>query len=407
MEVDYSPGLSQELTFMVSGYDGDVEVEVYGDLAVPGSVVLSESRFSLSGEGMHPVKVSFVMADLSGLPGSHTLKVSATEVAADEYGVSADMSARARIVGRAETFIPYPDKYAQMLFVFDSRVQAGKKMYFRSELSNLGGVLIDKCIGYVKVFGPDGSDISILPLTPVSDVAPGSKAVLRGEWGALDARPGVYFVQCFVEYDGVKLESPRYSFLVGDVYLDISGISPTTVASGDVSKITVSVSSVWNKEISFSADIFMVSADGSLRKLASSAPAMVQPWSGGSVDLFVETEGIAPGNYSAKVVLYYESKESFREFTLEVIPALPDVAQVVESPVELEESSIYVLLGAISVVLMFVVLALTFVLMKLYRDGGKVEKRLKDDDIAVPEFKRKDLSVYGADDRKGFRHGKR
>ncbi|MBU0456913.1 MAG: hypothetical protein ABH824_03010 [Nanoarchaeota archaeon] len=329
IKVDYSPGITNTFTFFIVQINGNVKLEAYGDLA--SEITLSKDILITEGS-TNEVEITYTIGNLT--PGKHSLYLKATEIPKEEYGKKSTISALGAIVGRIETYVPYPDKYAAISLEYEPKVKLGDKAYFTVTLENQGSITIDKASGQVKIMDLKENELVSVPLTEVFGISKQNKNKLYAEWNTEGTTPGKYKIKAIVDYDGNITGISGFNIWIGDINLEVLNMTPIEFPKNQISSVNLLVKNVWNEGILFYADLLIKDVDGKILKKTTSQTLSISQWRTENVNIFVDTNGLELGDYDAEVILHYSEKEARKSFKIKIIepPKETKKDEVVQEP---------------------------------------------------------------------------
>jgi len=377
-EVSYNPGDIGSAKFFIGESSGKINVTAGGSLAVPGSVKVSPALFDLKSGQSQQIIITYQIAEIS-TPGRHDLSVTAREVPPElTYGQkTGGIRAVVAIGGRIQTFIKYPNKYAEIDFTYDRRVKKGVKIFFGAELKNLGSKTIGSASGEVLLYDLNQQLVKKATLTPISSLGPGETANLVGEMATTDLKVGKYTLQALVDYDGNKLESNKYILLLGEINLDILDIAKKSLPLNQISELGINVKSSWNEKIDYFLDVSLLDQKGQKLTTVKSPAFNINPWQSATPQVYLDTKGLSVGEYDLEVVANYNTKTSQNKFKINLIDALAPLAgkAVQLQPVTTSNKSDFTMwIIIILIVLIVVIIGLLVVVLLMFNKKRELEK---------------------------------
>jgi len=360
VEIGYKPGESHSSKFTISIFVGKLQVTFEGDLASVASV--SEDTFFM--DKPKAITVSYTLAE--GLaPGRHVLRVVVTPYMEKQYGVKdSRILARAQIVGQIVTYIPYPEKYLRIYVGdCDSFVSEGDKAYFTIKVRNLGNQTIKLINGNLKIYDPQGSEVSSVRLTPVGSLGPLEKGEMYAEWDTSGVMPGSYKFRAFVNYDeGKSVNTSGNNIYVGKLELELFNITPKKAPNDKVTPVTVFIKNKWNQEVKFDIKLKVMDSGGKVLSESDGPLTEIGRAATKQVKVFLDTLGVVPGNYTLEVLLTTDDGHEFtNKFPFEILEGKGDK----KVPQEEKPSASPVLYG-ILIVLVLIVVLLAIIAVYLY-----------------------------------------
>ena len=123
---------------------------------------------------------------------------------------------------------------------------------------------------------------------------------------------GFYTTLMNLTYDSIK-DSKSINFRIGDILIDITNITGTTIKTGKIGKVSIKSESQYNDNIN---NVYaQIEADN---KIWKSSTINFVPFGVNDLEIFLDTQDIKTGVYDAKAKLFYADKISEKDFKLTV-----------------------------------------------------------------------------------------
>src|SRR3989338_11399441 len=247
-DIEYEPGKDESFMVIVSGVKKPFIV-FEGDLSELAQVTRIESN----GE-THQITFGFKTPE-NYPSGDHTLLALFQEDPENLRHEGGAIYAVPRMGVPVKFYIPYPDKFLRLDdFRPQAHVASGQDLTFTAKVKSLGKKSINTIQG--KAYFHLNNERFEALFTPVYDVELDEEVSVTGKWGVpADARPGHYVINGSLDYDGQTLILPSREFNVGGKMLEVVSITPTTIASGSIVPIDVTVRNTWNDPLSYSVSL--------------------------------------------------------------------------------------------------------------------------------------------------------
>jgi hypothetical protein len=211
--------------------------------------------------------------------------------------------------------VPYPGKFLQLDLSVQEAVP-GEPVNFFVKLYNLGKEDIAKAQATIEIIGPTNEVIATLE-TKAASIKSMAKGELFGNWKA-EVNPGMYHAAVTVRYDG-EVGKASKNFYVGNMLIDILGVSVKDFRLGGVAKFDILAESKWNQPIN---DVYahMVINDQQDNKVADfkSASLNMESYEKAHMYAYWDTEGVQEGDYMAKLALHYGDRVTEKEISTRV-----------------------------------------------------------------------------------------
>lgn len=307
--LDFSPGLEKSITFTIINNENkqfDALVYAEGDLKDYVFAEKSVVRFTegkASEQFTYRVKLPQEMAE----PGEHWAKIVVMELPpSGESGNEGSLVlATTAVVHQLKVNVPYPGKFARAELVVPD-AGPGQPVGFLVKVLNLGEQDIQSAWATIDILGPTNERIATLETNRAS-VKSKSRGELSAAWDA-DVNPGTYHAVATVHYDE-KVTRAESNFGVGNMLIDILGVSVKGFRLGGVAKFEIDVESKWGEKISgVYAEMEVLRQDGDVMASFKSASADIGPMGRQTLYAYWDTDGVEKGDYEASLRLHYAGK---------------------------------------------------------------------------------------------------
>lgn len=314
--VAYVPGASYELVFLIQGAPGqEFDIRVGGELA--DYLELPSDLIAMDAMGIANIKVRFTVPEISN-PGEHSAELVVAEKPEERiFGTPANVRAYAAVHAPIKVYVPCPDKCADITFDA-SDASLGELTFLNMRIANTGSIAINAADGQIQIYDPENNVVAVIPLSVTQSIAPGASASLNSEWRT-EGILGMYTGKATVNFDEYSRELED-GFKVGDLIVDINGVSPTQFYVGDIAPVVINIQSKWGQEINNIYALVEIKDSGNATLARAETPTLpgLSAWSNSNLNTFLTFGGVPVGNYTAKVKLYYAQKTNEKEFPITV-----------------------------------------------------------------------------------------
>jgi len=249
----------------------------------------------------------------------------------------------------------YDKPYLEFKF-YANGAEKGKEAKMNFEIQSWSKQDMKNVLGNVEIYN-GLQNIKTLK-TDIIELKSNEKRILDVYLDTNDMDYGKYIAKARVSYANEITPEQSAEFYIGELFLNITNHT-REIFIKKINKFDVDVSSIWNGQIK---DVYAeLSFNGEKFKSSS---VDINPRDSKTITIFVDGKNLESGRYDAEVKVYYEGKETKKEFILNV-KAGDEKGFAINTTV--------ILIGA-SVIL---VLALVIVIIVLLLKLRKKEKRKK------------------------------
>jgi len=358
-----------EKTFMFYIYDNKkVSASLEGDLAE--YAILKDPN--LDGNSRN-IEVTLKLPEYLE-PGSHTLYVTATQSLGEAATVGGIASVRTGIT----VFALYPGKHPVFYGVATNDLNLNEKTSIGVHLINEGEETIDGASGILTIYDSNNTVIAILKTESQSVKPFETKTITTILDAALyNMSLGNYRVIGNLIYDGTDIGyTKENTLIVGSMKVDIVETTPEVYVNS-TNKYKISISSDWSGDIdNVYAKITMPNG----RVVKTPGVDLIKPGQGrkaaAEIEAYLETEGIALGEYNVDVTLYYKGQSSTKTVKLNVIDG--------KAP-ELEKAKLITPMTTFIGISVLVIIFLgVYFLVFRKRKGPSIDTKKSNEDIRPP-----------------------
>jgi hypothetical protein len=353
VEFPNEPGTVHHVTLTIIDNDRismDIVFVTRGELA--SSISFVNQTVHLTDKQTFDLPITFTIPD--GLkPGLHEGLIGPLQLPpAGGKGISAVVS----VLTQLRVRVPYPNKYAEI--ELDAQdISLSDTEQFTITLHNYGNETINFAQGKVEIYDDYGL-AGIAQIDPVQNVAPSSATEMLANWKPQKA--GIYHAKAIVDYDSLIAVSENRTFRVGDIYMEIKGVEPRTLISGEINTLAVDAQSKWNAPLESYANIqlFKLTNSGILVEGGSKTETF-QSWEIKSLAAYLDLKNVPVGTYPGLVTLHYSGKTTNMSAEFNVVAPAGQVVYM---------TGVYYLL---LLILVIVLLLLIYYKKREKKEGGK------------------------------------
>jgi hypothetical protein len=302
--IDFSPGLTQDLTFVAlnnGGYDMVYNIYTAGELAP--YINCSEKSLTMEVGDKKYFSCKLSLPDQLS-PGAHIGKVGIVEYKGKQAG---QVSVLAAVESRITVSVSYPDFYLALSISADN-VKINEKETFNVTVKNWGKDNVTLKIP-IQILSSEGQIVSTA-ITNEETIAPLKETKLFADWTA-NVPSGKY--TAFADYQGFNASK---EFLVGDFLINIVNFT-TDVTEGELGKFELSLQSMWPEPITFKSKIEVLDGLGNSMGVKDDE-FIIRSWESGLFKILWENPLNASNDYTAKVTVLYGNKTAEKNFNFEV-----------------------------------------------------------------------------------------
>jgi hypothetical protein len=304
--IDFEPGLEREIPFVVlNNLDAPVGVQLYVKGELGSLVTLDTESVSLGPQETREFTALLRLPSRIDTPGMNEIRVGALETQANAG--TGTVGAKAGVESQIRIMVPYEGKFlVASLEATDAK--AGEEVVFTVRISNPGKEDIAKVSAMIDVYS--GTEKAASVSTGSTGLAAGSEGQLTAEWVSGEA--GVHMAEAVISYDG-ETRKAEATFNVGELLVEILGVSTNEFFQGDIARILIDIQSSWNEPIE---DVYAEVTIGSA--VLESKPITLEPMSEDQLEVFWDTGGIQEGEYQGNAVVHYRGETAGKQFTVTV-----------------------------------------------------------------------------------------
>jgi hypothetical protein len=221
------------------------------------------------------------------------------------------LSATTAVASEIFIEVPYPKKFIDAKFHANT-ANSNEQLTFTIPLINRGNSGISSVEGEIIIKGPTNEEITRIKTNEIS-LGKGEDGKLVANWLA-NVNPGTYFAEAIINFDGEQLVL-RSTFVVGDKSLKINDVLIDKFNLGQIAKVDVLISNVWNEMITnVYAELDVLDHTGSTLKKVKTSSVDVPALESETLSGYWDTEGMGVGDYDISVKLFYDDKISEKLF---------------------------------------------------------------------------------------------
>jgi hypothetical protein len=205
--------------------------------------------------------------------------------------------------------VPYPGKYIEVGFTA-ADAKLNDDVNLSLSIANKGNQSLSSVAASIAIY-QNGEQIDTVNILS-SSVASGDSIELSGKWKGKSV--GIYNAVATVTYDG-SVRTAEAVFKVGDILMEITGVSSGGITEGNIGKIGVDVQSFWVEDIE--GVYAEIEVNGQKVKTES---MLLHAWENATLNAFWDTKGVKAGEYPATVTLHYAGKTASKAAIIRVQP---------------------------------------------------------------------------------------
>jgi hypothetical protein len=312
--IDFEPGLDKTFSFTIKNNENkqfNAYIYVEGDLSEYITIEKRIVEFEKADDS-HAFTYRISLPQRLDPPGEHWGKIIVMELPS---GLER-LEGKTQIVGtiavmhQVKVKVPYPGKYMQL----DMAVQEAapnESVRFFVKMYNLGKEDIGKAEATIEILGPTDEVIAKIE-TGQTAVESMQKGELTADWKA-SVNPGLYKAVAKVRYDG-EAGSVEKKFYVGNIVVDLLGVSVKDFKLGGIAKFDIITESKWNQPIAgVYADMKVNDNQGNKVADFKSASVDIDPFERAHMYAYWDTEGVLEGDYVTTLTLNYAGRKTEKE----------------------------------------------------------------------------------------------
>ena len=271
----------------------------------------------IPGYSSYEIKFRLRMPERLEKPGKHLTYISAVEKVSEGTG---GIIVRTGVMFTIVVEIPYPGKYAEITRFDVPNVKLNQPVNFEIEVRNLG-TENTTVSGIIDIFDVGKNKVGTVETESRFVVTKGS-TLLRAVWDTKGIDPGNYIAVANIDYGGSKTVNSTRRFKIGYLHIDINNIVYNDSMVGEITKMLVMVQSFWNDEVTnVYATLELIDENGEIKMKSKSPSVDIKPWRKHTLEIYLDTHGLPPGEYRGKVILHYgeNGKTTTREIKINIL----------------------------------------------------------------------------------------
>ncbi len=344
----YAPGEEQQFEYSLANAPL-IEAYLADELAAYARIVDPEPN---GGER----SITVLLTIPEGLsPGRHRLIVGARESAPE----GAMVGGRAAIQAPLYVDVPYPGVYLEAsLAAYD--INVGEKEKFSVAVSNKGKDAVSQISVKIEVFDFANNKVAELASAEKS-LAGLESASFELEWDSSGATAGNYRAVAAITYDGNEL-AREAKFKIGSLDVKIKDYT-REFGANTITPFFIEIESNWNEEITGAYGELVVAGK------SFKTPAFdLKPWQIANLTGYVDSRGIAEGEYDATFIVYYAGKSAEQAGKILIAKGAGAAEPAQETPGKVGAGLTATAIAAIMLGLVFIAALVVFVLVAKQRN---------------------------------------
>jgi hypothetical protein len=311
LTVSYSAGSEQQLAFQATNNrDTAIVLSIFTEVGeeLANYVALEETSLKLAAGESKPFYVTLKMPE--GLePGPRTFFVGVRETSMPGGGMLTAVAGAKSIVALE---VPYPGRYLKVVKLEANNANIGEAIKFKLDVKSLGKDTLSKVHGVVAVT-ENGVKIGSAETDAIIDLKFLDTGQLNAEW--LASRAGEFVAIATIFYDELSTTASTH-FKVGEWLVNILDVTYDEISAGTIGKISISVQSKWNAEITGVFNELFIYKEGAQVAGITGKPFSLAPWGTYTDELYWDTKELKPGVYEGKAVAHYGDRTTEQSFKI-------------------------------------------------------------------------------------------
>ncbi len=248
-------------------------------------------------------------------PGDHGIYVSANIAPDPNVRKANSMGAVARVGIGHIVRVPYPGIYAKVdelkAPVF---MEPGKEDEFVASVHSYGNQRIVEATGTLNIIDPFNK-VVFTGTTNTESIEPEQTVELWRIWTPPeDVSLGLYKAEIAVDYDGGNTAKGSTEFRIGEQTIKIAALPDgLELVKDSVTKHEIQARSYWSETIENTYAEIKMGGKGS-----KSEPVTFKSLEEKNISLYIDTNGLEPGDYVATAIIHYGNKSDSKDFNVKV-----------------------------------------------------------------------------------------
>lgn len=315
----FEPGKELTFSFVVinnAAQDTDVVLFAEGEFADRVRIDTPLVQMNAS-EGERQVTYHLKLPEHELTPGDHVLEIVALGRPRTSPKQGATVRSLVAVGSKLVIQVPYPDKYLEArLYVPDGKI--GEPLQIALPVFNKGSLDINAVSAVVDIVGVDGLRIASLK---TAQVGVQKQKMYKFElWYSGSLEEGAYIAKANVKYDDHTTALEK-RFQVGDIWVDITGVSVQNFRLGEIAKFDIGIFNNWNQRLlGVYGDVRITDPHNTEYVIGKTASIDIQPKSVDSLEAYWETQNRSVGIYKMTIRVFYEYRVRERSFVVDVRP---------------------------------------------------------------------------------------
>lgn len=321
--IDFMPNAEHDLGFDIindQGRDMKVMLQIEGD-ADGTDIFLKKDVIELkASESRVHVDYKAKLPEMFKSPGTKEIKISIIPMIDDKSDQPLQINTMVGVATQLMIKVPDAGKYLAATGIEVENHDTATT--FMIPVSNIGTEKITSVKANIIINGPSGEEVGVLRTQDISIDAKGS-AVLKAIWNG-DRPKGRYNAKADVIYDGKVIPLER-SFNIGEVAIEILGITAKNFQLGQIAKIELWLKSNWNELLNIYGEMIVKKPNMDIAADIKTASADLEAGKEGSLTAYWDTDGIEEGKYYATLRIYH-GKDEYIEKQFEAVLSLNSIS---------------------------------------------------------------------------------
>ncbi len=305
IHIEYQPGKEEEFTFSIMNNQGN---EVYAHLYASGEyaslLTFKETIIKIPAYQAYEVKAKIRFPEAILTPGPQHIKIGVIEEPADNIQAQGVIP-KAGVETKLKFAVPYPGKYLQLRLEVPS-VNAGERLPVQLFIKSYGKETVERLSGSIALEAAQ----QVLKTIPVSlhEILPDEERSFQDFVKTEDMPAGDYMATGIFAYDRFQGFAST-DFRIGTLYVNLTNFTKT-FERDTVAQLDLHIASRWNENIDDVYATIEIMQDGRGVASMQTPGVSLNPWQTAILRTYWDTNGIAQGNYQARITLHYAQTSS-------------------------------------------------------------------------------------------------
>jgi hypothetical protein len=207
--------------------------------------------------------------------------------------------------------IPYPPKFVSMNMPNLFYVKNGEKVNLNATLSSLGSETINLLLGHFDV--AKGDYLKEVEFETLESVGSGAVNVVSADFDTTGVKPGVYYLNATVNYDGIEKTLGGKKLIIGEESVEIIDVKPKEFVKGQINTVQLVLANLWAEDLSPEIKIDLVK-EGVFVKTYDLGKYTLPVSENKDIFYGMDLSGVPAGDYVLRVSLDLSGKVIAKDF---------------------------------------------------------------------------------------------